>query len=472
MNAQMQLIAKTSPESSFTPIRAGKIQRKQSWKDKTDEDCPKCRKGLLNLQRSFTNNMEETSSVPPVIHEVLNSPGQPLDTETRVFMEPRFGHDFSKVRVHTDSKAEESARAVNALAYTVGKDIVFNTGYYAPRTNEGKQLLAHELTHNVQQQNAVVGEGIRLVEDTYFENAANHIAKTAIVGEIPPIITQSISSQGLMRSVPQKILIRSAKWLSKRYIKTVSKHIAKHARRIAGKTVFKSPKKIKLILEKTVKEAAELAARHPKAPVTQTLEGSGIKITRQYMGIPGKFRWVVVKTFDKEIGTKGEKILRIIIDQSGRIVTAYPVGRLTAIGLGVATIEALEERTAEASTTVRQMAEAEAALEEKEAGLQWEDFIPIIGDIWGGSLNAGEDEELRQIRFIRQVIDDIIKEVEFKESRSLSPNEREEIEEIVRAAITAPLFAEEEESEGEETEEIVSAAVAAPLSAEEEEAEE
>jgi hypothetical protein len=66
-------------------------------------------------------------------------------------MEPRFGHDFSKVRVHTDSKAAESARAVNALAYAVGQDIVFGIGGYAPGTLGGRQILAHELTHTLQQ---------------------------------------------------------------------------------------------------------------------------------------------------------------------------------------------------------------------------------------------------------------------------------------------------------------------------------
>jgi len=67
-------------------------------------------------------------------------------------MEPRFGHDFSQVRVHTNAKVAESARAVNALAYTVGRDVVFGVGQYAPTTSAGQRLLAHELTHVVQQQ--------------------------------------------------------------------------------------------------------------------------------------------------------------------------------------------------------------------------------------------------------------------------------------------------------------------------------
>jgi len=78
-------------------------------------------------------------------------PGQPLDSATRAFFEPRFGHDFSQVRVHSDANAAESAWAVNALAYTVGRDVAFGAGQYAPQTGAGRKLLAHELTHVVQQ---------------------------------------------------------------------------------------------------------------------------------------------------------------------------------------------------------------------------------------------------------------------------------------------------------------------------------
>jgi len=93
----------------------------------------------------------QLSTVPPVVHEVLRSPGQPLDDETRIFFEARIGLDFARVRVHTDEKAGEPARAVSALAYTVGRDILFDAGRYALGTTEGRQLLAHDLTHIIQQ---------------------------------------------------------------------------------------------------------------------------------------------------------------------------------------------------------------------------------------------------------------------------------------------------------------------------------
>lgn len=87
-----------------------------------------------------------------VIEDYVNqSEGSPLDSETKKFMESSLDYDFSNVRIHRDSRAAESARSVNALAYTVGQDIIFGSGQYAPETNEGQRLLAHELTHVLQQ---------------------------------------------------------------------------------------------------------------------------------------------------------------------------------------------------------------------------------------------------------------------------------------------------------------------------------
>ena len=102
----------------------------------------------LNSQRSAPR---AAPAVLPSVHEVLRSPGQPLDPATRAFMEPRFGQDLSRVRVHADAQAAGSARSVGAQAYTVGRDIVFGTGRYEPGMGKGLWLLAHELTHVVQQ---------------------------------------------------------------------------------------------------------------------------------------------------------------------------------------------------------------------------------------------------------------------------------------------------------------------------------
>jgi hypothetical protein len=93
----------------------------------------------------------DAGAAPPIVQEALAGSGAPLDSATRAFMEPRFGHDFSQVRVHTDPLASSSAGAVSARAYTVGADIVFREGQYSPATDDGRRLLAHELTHVVQQ---------------------------------------------------------------------------------------------------------------------------------------------------------------------------------------------------------------------------------------------------------------------------------------------------------------------------------
>ncbi len=105
----------------------------------------------LWIQRFSGQVAGETDAVPESVNRVLASPGRPLAPELRQDMEQRFGHDFSCVRVHTDTAAEKSARNVNADAYTLGNNIVFGDRHIAPETHEGRRLIAHELTHFVQQ---------------------------------------------------------------------------------------------------------------------------------------------------------------------------------------------------------------------------------------------------------------------------------------------------------------------------------
>lgn len=121
-------------------------------------DCEACARKGETLRRRTSNDADgahELTGAHEGVRRVLDSAGQPLDGATRSFMESRFGHDFSGVRVHTDANAQESARSVNALAYTVGRDVVFGPGQYAPQTKEGRTLIAHELTHTLQQSSAV-----------------------------------------------------------------------------------------------------------------------------------------------------------------------------------------------------------------------------------------------------------------------------------------------------------------------------
>jgi hypothetical protein len=105
------------------------------------------------LQRR-PNNRSEPSTVPPAVHDALQSTGQPLDSDTRAVMERRFGHDFGKVQVHADSQAAEAARQLDSLAFTSGQDIFFGADSYQPDTQPGRRLLAHELAHTIQQRAA------------------------------------------------------------------------------------------------------------------------------------------------------------------------------------------------------------------------------------------------------------------------------------------------------------------------------
>lgn len=109
------------------------------------------------LQRK-TSGPSAANVVPPIVDRVLRSPGRPLDRTTRAFFEPRFGYDFSGVRVHTDAQAAQSAKAVDALAYTFGSDVVFADGLHSPGTSAGKFLLAHELAHVVQSGGRSMGQ--------------------------------------------------------------------------------------------------------------------------------------------------------------------------------------------------------------------------------------------------------------------------------------------------------------------------
>lgn len=120
---------------------------------KSSCQCDECAKKKGALQRAAVSE-HAPEQVPDIVYDVLKSPGQPLDLDTREFMEERFNNDFSAVRVHSDARAAESARAVNARAYTVGSHVAFSRNAYAPATSTGRRLLAHELTHVMQQMSA------------------------------------------------------------------------------------------------------------------------------------------------------------------------------------------------------------------------------------------------------------------------------------------------------------------------------
>lgn len=111
---------------------------------------PKPKSALVRSVQPHRHGEWNLESRVPLIREILNSPGERLDHATHIFMRQRFGHDFSRVRIHHDAKAAASARTVNALAYAVGNSVVFGAGRFEPKTNVGRRLLAHELAHVIQ----------------------------------------------------------------------------------------------------------------------------------------------------------------------------------------------------------------------------------------------------------------------------------------------------------------------------------
>jgi hypothetical protein len=126
---------------------------------------------------------------PPIVHDVLRSPGRPLDAATRAFFEPRLGHDFSNVRVHNDDDASESARQTQALAYTAGSHVVFRADQYQPHTAGGRQLLAHELAHVMQQPANGKAAVVRRQGDEHdpLEKVFDDIWKKSAVGNLSPV---------------------------------------------------------------------------------------------------------------------------------------------------------------------------------------------------------------------------------------------------------------------------------------------
>jgi hypothetical protein len=141
----------SSAGATETALPVAILQRKCACGQRTiaGGECVECNKKHFSLQRATRNSETEpqnSGGVPPIVYDVLRSPGQPLDSQTRAFFEPRFGHDFSQVRVHADARAAASARAVHALAYTLGNEVVFGAGQYDPTSNPSRHVLAHELS--------------------------------------------------------------------------------------------------------------------------------------------------------------------------------------------------------------------------------------------------------------------------------------------------------------------------------------
>lgn len=156
-------------ESQEKPL----IQREEEEKEEGAQTKP-----LIRRQEGSSGRRTASSHFESRVSAAKGS-GQPLSESTRSFFEPRFGTDFSSVRVHTDSTAAQGARSINAKAFTTGSNIFFNSGYYSPGTSTGKDLLAHELTHTIQQGGANVLH--RTIDGPFvLSKAPPHLAKDMI----------------------------------------------------------------------------------------------------------------------------------------------------------------------------------------------------------------------------------------------------------------------------------------------------
>ena len=186
-----------APAAVLTPVQRPMLQRSCDCGQHTGGgDCEECKnKKKMPLQR-HVNGIGTPPALPPIVQEVLSSPGRALDSGTRAFMETRFRQDFSYVRVHTDERAAESAHAVAAHAYTVGEHIIFGSGRYAPERPAGRWLLAHEMAHARQQ--------LRVTTDlpqtplglpgspweAEADRAADRVAGAHFHAVRPPVLTQ------------------------------------------------------------------------------------------------------------------------------------------------------------------------------------------------------------------------------------------------------------------------------------------
>lgn len=146
---------------------AEQIMNKPSTDNAVLRECTACKE--IEIHRKIDNNSEVSAGVADEIKNLQG--GTPLDSSIREFMESRFGHDFGAVRIHTGADASASAKSLGALAYTVGKQIVFQQGMYMPQTHAGQRLIAHELTHVVQQDNIRTGAPAGILQRQEAKNS-------------------------------------------------------------------------------------------------------------------------------------------------------------------------------------------------------------------------------------------------------------------------------------------------------------
>ncbi len=251
------------------------------------------------IQRFSGQSNGPMAAAPASVDQALANPGRPLDSTLQQDMEGRFGYDFSKVRVHSGAAAEQSARDVKADAYTVGRDIVFGSGRFAPGTHPGRRLIAHELTHVVQQSES---DGIR-VDSRNPKRALSPISLGTT--------SQNTSEPPAHSSMPAPLVSRGG------FGRVAIRPIAGN---MASERLFRKETAVEGAVQPAT--VAEFIANPPSATVTVTLSGMTVRMDERAKLVPGPGRpqliAVTVKAllgpqydpklvafFDKKIGSKG-----------------------------------------------------------------------------------------------------------------------------------------------------------------------
>ncbi len=322
-------------------------------------------------------------------------------------------------------------------------------------------LLFHELTHVAQQRaGRVAGHGGGIVVDDVLESEAELLADRAVralalsIPEPPRLLARVVTVPGWFQRItlqahPGSAIVRRAMtWLERRSAKAISKHIAAHLSKDLEKAVhgvFRSINKVRPLIAKTLEEAAVVTEDFATSSGAEAIEKGGVKITRQATRTPGKVRWLIQKDFGKAIGTNGETVLRVVLDMSGRLVTAFPADKLAAILVTAVAAEALTEGIADAADRVSAEAMRVGQIKErKRGGIDMWDFVPYIGAIWSGSLNEFEDLDLEFDRFVDRTVSAVIADAEQRAGCSFA--NRAEIEDVVRCGLGLPIMLESQSS--------------------------
>ena len=379
--------------------------------------------------------------------------GIPLPRALRRFSERSVGVELQEVRVAVSGQVE----TFGVAALAVGERIAVHPSCWRGFDDQRSlHLLFHELTHVAQQRaGRVAAHGGGIVFDHRLESEAELLADRAVRAlavsiHEPPRLLAPATVPGWFQRIalqahPGSAIVRRAMlWLEKRSAKAISKHIAAHASRNFGKaihSVFRSIDKIRPVIAKTLEEAAVLTEDFAKSSGAEAIERNGLKISRQATRTPGKVRWLIQKDFGKEIGTKGETVLRVVLDMSGRIVTAFPADKILTILVTAVAAEALTEGIADAAEKVSADATRVEHIKERKRGeIDLWDFVPYIGEIWGGSLNEFEDLDLAFDRFVARTVSAVVAETE--ERAGMSFVNRAEIEDLVRCGLGVPMLLE------------------------------